>query len=61
MLNIDDLRGFWGGLRGLKKDFFGQEIGKQYLCAPIIIKVIARFGNVVWNLAVPQGVAWAIN
>lgn len=40
---------------------FGHENEKQYLCAPIIIKVIARYGDVLWNLAVPQGVAWAIN
>ena len=46
---------------GKKQKCFGGENEKQYLCAPIIIMVRARYGNVVWNLAVPQGVAWAIN
>ena len=52
---------FLVGCRGKRGKSFGQVNVKQYLCGPIIIKVIARYGDVLWNLAVPQGVAWAIN
>ena len=61
MLNNAKYDRFWVRRGGNWAKSFGQENVKQYLCAPIIIKVIARFGDVLWNLAVPLGVAWAIN
>jgi len=48
-------------LKSLREKKFGGENEKQYLCAPIITEVRALYGSVLWNLAVPQGVAWAIN